>query len=88
MEQSQPYQPHLREWNADVCAVGADAIGHDGGLLALDPGQHRSEHQQHGHRVADVQDVDDEILDHARLDFGNCQRREQCFSVSDGWSSS
>ncbi len=56
---------HLREGDADVGAVGADAVRHHRGLLAFHPGEHRAEGHQHAHRVADEDDVDDEVLDHA-----------------------
>src|SRR4030095_1351299 len=63
--QPQPHELDVREGNAHVGAVGADAIGHDGRLLPLHPGQHRPEYQQHAYRVADIDDVDDEVLHHA-----------------------
>ena len=53
VEQPQPDQLDLRERNAHVGAVGADAIGHHRRLLALDPGQQRAEGHQHAERVAD-----------------------------------
>jgi hypothetical protein len=65
VEEAPPDQLELRERNAHIRAVRADAVGHDRRLLALDPGQNRAEHQQHGHRVADEHQVDDEVLDHA-----------------------
>ena len=65
VEQAPPDELDLRERDAHVGAVRADAVGHDRRLLALDPGQHRAEHQQHRHRVADENEIDDEVLHHA-----------------------
>ena len=65
MKQPQPHELDLREGNAHVSAIGADAIGHDGGLLALDPGENGAEQEQHRHRVADEDQIDDQILHHA-----------------------
>ena len=67
VEQPQPDHLVLRERDADVGAVGADPVGHDRGLLALDPRQDRAERHQHRERVADVDGVDDEVLGHGRL---------------------
>jgi hypothetical protein len=39
VKQTQPDQLHLRERDAHIRAIGTDAVGHDGRLLALDPGE-------------------------------------------------
>ena len=67
VEQTPPHELDLREGNAHVGAIGADAVGHDGGLLALDPGKHGSEQQQHRHRIGDENETDYEILHHAGM---------------------
>ena len=64
MEQPEPDELDLRERDAHVGAVGADAVRHDRSLLALHPGEDGAEREQHGQRIADVDEADREILLH------------------------
>ena len=79
VEQAPPDELHLRERDPHVRAVGADAVRHHGRLLALDPRENGAERHQHAERVADVDRVDDEVLDHAEA--STVERGEQRFGV-------
>jgi hypothetical protein len=65
VEQAHPHQLDLRVGNADVGAVGADAVRHHRRLLALDPGEDRGQAHQEGDHVDHEHRVDEQVLGHA-----------------------
>src|SRR5205809_1171618 len=52
LEEAQPDELPLRERDADVGTVRADAVGHHRRLLALDPREDGAEGEQHANGVA------------------------------------
>ena len=71
VEQAQPHELDLRERNAHIGAVGADAIGHDRPPACAPPTSGPCRTPAARHRVADEHDVDDEVLHHR----GHASRR-------------